>query len=330
MRIDYYDAILEAKKHGYYQLEVTSTDRGRMVSFGNNGKCGGVRINVYYTTGTVATCLDHPHRGKTQLFRRNMTLEDLKEIFEDPRTHTSKGYHRIPNSRLKYNEDRSMANPSSMYLFQDEDTMDFFKNITKEGIDSISVGCNGFVILYTDGETAWSSGLPKHLHNKLNGRQRWLPRPEIIALGLRSRDSYYVQFADGKAEWCDLPDDLETAIQENDEPVDLIAIGDDDDYYVRFKDGSEDWSLPSDLSNLLNGRNGTRRGNPNLAQVKRISLSDQEEWVVGFSDGQWKWSSNHSSNILDRDVTDEMRSCDKLYELQMGANGNFVFLYEDN
>ena len=260
-----------------------------------------------------------------------MTLEDLKEIFDDPRTHTSKSYHRIPNSGKKYNEDRALADPSSMRLFQDEDTMEFFDEVTKEGIDSISVGYNCFIILYTDGDTAWSSGLPKHLHNKLKGRQRWLPRPEIIALGLRSSSSYYLQFADGKSDWCDLPDDLETAIQENDAPVDLITIGDDDEYYVRFKDGSEDWSLPTDLSNLLNGRNGTRRGNYNLGEVKRISLSDQSEWVVGFSDGGWQWSSKKARNsILEDDVTYKMRSCEKIYEFQMGPNSDFVFLYEDD
>ena len=71
-------------------------------------------------------------RGKTQLFRRNMTLEDLKKILDDPRTHTRKGYHRIPNSGTKYNEDRVLANPSSIFQFQDEDTLDFLKISTKK------------------------------------------------------------------------------------------------------------------------------------------------------------------------------------------------------
>ena len=121
-------------------------------------------------------------RGKTQLFRRNMTLEDLKKILDDPRTHTRKGYHRIPNSGTKYNEDRVLANPSSIFQFQDEDTLDFFENLNKESIDSISVGHDCFIILYTDGETAWSSGLPRHLYNKLKGRQNSFSRPEVNAL----------------------------------------------------------------------------------------------------------------------------------------------------
>lgn len=56
-----------------------------MISFGKPG----TRINVYYTTGAVATCIDHPKSGKTQLFRRGMSLSDLQRIFENPRSHTA-------------------------------------------------------------------------------------------------------------------------------------------------------------------------------------------------------------------------------------------------
>ena len=51
------------------------------------------RINVYYTTGTVGTCINHPRQGRTQLFRRNVLLSMLTEIFREPRIHTGAGYH---------------------------------------------------------------------------------------------------------------------------------------------------------------------------------------------------------------------------------------------
>lgn len=38
--------------------------------------------------GTVGTCLDHPSKGKTQLFRRNQTLQDVYRILKCPRVHT--------------------------------------------------------------------------------------------------------------------------------------------------------------------------------------------------------------------------------------------------
>ncbi|KAJ3076225.1 hypothetical protein HDU98_004838 [Podochytrium sp. JEL0797] len=62
----------------------------RVISFANEDS----RVNVYYTTGTVGTCMDHPIRGKTQLFRRDCSLADLAAIFADVRVHTGKGYYR--------------------------------------------------------------------------------------------------------------------------------------------------------------------------------------------------------------------------------------------
>jgi hypothetical protein len=51
------------------------------------------RVNLYYSTGTIATSLSHPVSGKTQLFRRDMTLRGVCEIFDNPRTHTGVGYY---------------------------------------------------------------------------------------------------------------------------------------------------------------------------------------------------------------------------------------------
>ncbi len=51
-----------------------------------------VRLNVYTSTMTVATCLNHPKQGKTQLFRKNVTIDELEAIYQNPRIHTNKGY----------------------------------------------------------------------------------------------------------------------------------------------------------------------------------------------------------------------------------------------
>ncbi len=61
-----------------------------MISFYRNG----TRINVWYTKMTVATCLNHPTKGKTQLFRKHVTQELMKEIFRKPRVHTRLGYRK--------------------------------------------------------------------------------------------------------------------------------------------------------------------------------------------------------------------------------------------
>lgn len=77
-----------AKQHGYvcfdYQQNIG------MVSYSD----GATRINVYLTKMTVATCLNHPKKGPTQLFRRNVTTKELDQIFAYPRKHTGKGYYK--------------------------------------------------------------------------------------------------------------------------------------------------------------------------------------------------------------------------------------------
>ena len=60
-----------------------------MVSF----KKGDARVNVYWTKMTVGTCINHPSKGKTQLFRRKVSLRQLEQIFNNPRLHTGKGYY---------------------------------------------------------------------------------------------------------------------------------------------------------------------------------------------------------------------------------------------
>lgn len=52
-----------------------------------------MRINVFYTTLTVATCLNHPRHGRTQLFRKNVSPKELIEIFKNPRVHIGRGFY---------------------------------------------------------------------------------------------------------------------------------------------------------------------------------------------------------------------------------------------
>jgi hypothetical protein len=77
-----------ANKHGYNCIDFQ--ENIGLASYSD----GSTRINVYLTKMTVATCLNHPKKGPTQLFRRNVTLSELTEIFDYPRKHTGKGYYK--------------------------------------------------------------------------------------------------------------------------------------------------------------------------------------------------------------------------------------------
>lgn len=56
-----------------------------------------IKLDFYYTTGTVKTVLDHPRQGVTQLFGKGglsgLTPSLYRQILQNPRTHTNVRYH---------------------------------------------------------------------------------------------------------------------------------------------------------------------------------------------------------------------------------------------
>lgn len=80
---------LENVADTYKFLKIDYQPNIEMISYSN----GAVRINVYLTTGTISTSMNHPKKGKTQLFRKNLTFEQIKETFKNPRVHSGKGYY---------------------------------------------------------------------------------------------------------------------------------------------------------------------------------------------------------------------------------------------
>lgn len=56
----------------------------------------GIKLDWYYTTGTLKTSLKHPTQGKTQLFvaGKQISPEMYRKILENPRTHTGARYRK--------------------------------------------------------------------------------------------------------------------------------------------------------------------------------------------------------------------------------------------
>lgn len=52
-----------------------------------------VKVNIYLTTLSVSTAMNHPKKGKTQLHRKNSCLEHIEQILKNPRVHTKRGYY---------------------------------------------------------------------------------------------------------------------------------------------------------------------------------------------------------------------------------------------
>lgn len=77
-----------AAKYGWVP-EQEQKNIGLLILVRGNGE----QTNVYYTRMTVGTCVNHPTQGRTQLFRKNVSMAELAKILANPRVHTGKGYH---------------------------------------------------------------------------------------------------------------------------------------------------------------------------------------------------------------------------------------------
>lgn len=91
-------------KTGFVEIE---TKDPTLRSFLVPSECGNARVNVWTSKNglfTVGTYLVHPKKGKSQLFRRNLTEREVLDILKHPRKHTGKGYSR---ARAKNRKARS-------------------------------------------------------------------------------------------------------------------------------------------------------------------------------------------------------------------------------
>jgi len=87
------EQILELALGSEWQ-EIANVKDPTLISFRKNINGAKARINVWWTTMTVGTSLKHPIKGKTQLFRRNVSDKLMIMIFQNPRVHTDRGYQR--------------------------------------------------------------------------------------------------------------------------------------------------------------------------------------------------------------------------------------------
>jgi hypothetical protein len=77
----------------FFWEEIDHQENICMISFHRVIDDENVRMNIYYSTMTVATCLNHPKKGKTQLFRKRVSMGLIEGLFYNPRLHTKKGYY---------------------------------------------------------------------------------------------------------------------------------------------------------------------------------------------------------------------------------------------
>jgi hypothetical protein len=86
-----------------------SQQDSRVEFFEKTMNIGTVKLDFYYTTGTVKTTLYHITTGRNQLFRGGLTPEQYAAVLNNPRAHTNQGYRRSidrpPAAVMDMNED---------------------------------------------------------------------------------------------------------------------------------------------------------------------------------------------------------------------------------
>ena len=72
--------------------------QGSHITLQHEKKCGGVVVNIYWKKDpelfTFSSALEHPKKGKTQLFRKNIKKDLVLKLLQNPRKHTNKGYRK--------------------------------------------------------------------------------------------------------------------------------------------------------------------------------------------------------------------------------------------
>lgn len=78
-----------AKEHGWDELD--HQPEHYLLSFTKDkvGQVGKVRLNIWYSTGTVGTAMNHPKHGPTQLYRKHCDYDRIAKIMANPRVHTT-------------------------------------------------------------------------------------------------------------------------------------------------------------------------------------------------------------------------------------------------
>jgi len=303
-----------AGEHGWEEVQCNTASR--VIGF----RRGEQRTNVYYTTRTVGTCLNHPRQGKTQLFRRGVSHDGLVAILDDPRVHTGKGYYRRQDPAAPEASAGVHADTRLWVRGYTEEQQDALLGMDPERLRCVALGYGGYMCVEDyDGEpsVSWDT-VPRTLHNKLWGRQRELPGVDYVALSADS-DNYFLRFTDGEALWQG-PDSLTYALHERGCNVRLVVFAPDDGWFVQWADGATSWEgLPRTLHNKFWGRQRE------LPELEHLAVGNDGTWFARFCDGAWNYRLNGS--CLDR-AREIVRRGGDIVRMEFGED-SWLILYDE-
>mmetsp|Transcript_19859 Transcript_19859/g.25575 ORF Transcript_19859/g.25575 Transcript_19859/m.25575 type:complete len:408 (+) Transcript_19859:60-1283(+) len=269
--------------------EIQFNETSRVLAFrskGNGGKFGrsSTRFNVYYTTGTVGTYLEHPRQGKTQLFRRNVSLTMLEDIFQSPRLHTDFGYHLRQSDPYLPSTQRKQK-VSGVDSGDDAESMDEEKAAKKQMAKLLAEK------QALENEVKEVQGILDD-HEQRREKERQRVKDEQIRLEEIARNKRQQQMAINQAEirhergrygsWSGLDSTFKRNFTEY---TSCVAIGDGGIHICLYNQGSWSYSseIPDGLYNLLHTR---ALSHPTPTYV---ALGSMNRYYVKFANGKSQW-----------------------------------------
>lgn len=211
--------------------------------------------------------------------------------------------------------------------FDDEETREALEETLDENVSMVAIA-DGYFCIFDGGAVEYDL-VPRPLNNKLHGRQQWLPKPNVVAMGSMQR--YYVQFADGKYQ-CEASENFKEVI-DNAKDVHHVAFGEYPESWVILHDG--DWSYgddtPDDLVELLADFEDPE-------DIELVNMGPHGEWFVSSSGGEY-WIEYGNMPHDEREyLSDELEEIDKhkfrvnrgeslIRNVVFGNNGYFVVRY---
>lgn len=97
-------------------INIYTSIRDGVVSFCIERSGEIIRVNVYFDKAIVGISFGHPRMSRTQSFRTQVDLSELRKIFRDPRVHTSDGYSNFKRQKMP----KPLSHLQSLYAIGDE------------------------------------------------------------------------------------------------------------------------------------------------------------------------------------------------------------------
>jgi hypothetical protein len=195
--------------------------------------------------------------------------------------------------------------------------MDALSNYKWDKYPLITLG-DTFLAVQKNGNTSWGSRIPKTLDDKLRGRQKSLPKVNLVELG--PNGAFYVQFKDGSAEWSEgLSEYLQGFLEAGN--VSVLAIGaSSDTFYAKNANGRCIYQgLPKGLTDALIGRKKS------LPKVSNVNMGPNEEWFERFNDGSS--TCGGTTRRVGKAINEIKQRGGKIHEVQFGLQHSCIVRY---